>query len=118
MKNFFTPENFNQDKYKRSSWTVQLVKLDMDDKYRLIVRVATGRKYWPLFSVLPNFELGVEDPVLKQIKFSLNSYTHFMIDRFIDELNIVLSDIYQEEIDLRKIISGIKRDGYYSSHNF
>jgi len=119
MNKFYTPETFDSKKYKRSSWEIMLVKTKFDnEKLRLIVRVATGRKYWPLFSVLPEFELGLKDPALKQIKFSLNSYTHFMIDRFIDELNIALSDIYKIEVDLRKIESGIKKPNYYSSHNF
>jgi hypothetical protein len=119
MKNFYTPTTFDANKYKRSGWKVFLTELEMDKgRYRLIVRVATGRKYWPLFTVLPNFEMGINDPILKEIKFSLNSYTHFMIDRFIDELNVLFTDLYQEEIDLRKIVSGIKKEGYYSSHNF
>lgn len=119
MKNFYTPENFDPEKYKRSSWIPVLLKTDFDNgKVRLVVRVATGRKYWPLFTVLPNFEMGVNDPILKVIKFSLNSYTHPMIDRFIGELNIMLTDLYKEEIDLYKIESGIKIPNYHSSHNF
>ena len=118
-KEYYTPETFDQDKYTKSSWKVLLVKTSFDnDKLRLIVRVATGRKYWPLFSVLPNFELGVNDPSLKEIKFEINHYTHFMIDRFIKELNVCLSDLYKVDIDLYKIESGIKKPNYSSSHNF
>lgn len=118
-KEYYTEETFNQDKYPKNSWKVYLIKTHLDEgKLRLVVRVATGRKYWPLFSVVPTFELGVEDPVLKEIKFSLNHYTHFMIDRFIKELNVCLSDIYQVDIDLYQIESGIKKENYYSSHNF
>lgn len=119
MIEYYTEETFNQEKYTRNSWKVFLVKNEFDGgKLRLIVRVATGRKYWPIFSVLPTFELGSEDPVLKEIKFSLNHYTHFMIDRFIKELNVVLTDLYKVDIDLYKIESGIKIENYYSSHNF
>ena len=117
---FYTPQTFNQDKYEKNAWTATLSKNESDKgKLRLVVRVATGRKYWPLFSVLPNFELGLDDPSLKEIKYSLNGYTFPMIDRFIKELNIMLSDIYQIDIDLYKIESGVtNRPGYYSSRNF
>lgn len=119
MNSFYTPETFNPDKYIKTSWVVFLMKSDFDEgKLRLVVRVATGRKFWPLFSIIPNFELGIEDPTLKEIKSSLNLYTFPMIDRFIKELNVVLSDIYQIDIDLYTISSGIKKDGFYSSHNF
>lgn len=114
--NFYTPETFNSDKYKKTSWRVILTKID--DKPRLIVNCATGRKYWTIFSVIPEFEMGLNDPCLKQIKFNLNYYTHPMIDRFIDELNVMLSDLYQTRIELREIESGIKIPNYYSSHNF
>lgn len=117
MKEFYTCDTFSEEKYKRTSWKI-LLNNDSDGKIRMIVRVATGRKYWPLFSVNPIFKLGVNDPALKLIKFSLNDYTHPMIDRFIKELNIALTDIYKEDIDLYKIDSGIKRINYYSSHNF
>ena len=119
MDNFYTPETFTQEKYERSSWTISLVKLDNDDgNLRLIVRTATGRKYWCLFSVIVKFELGIEDPSLKEIKYSLNLYTFPLIDRFINELNVALSDLYKVDIDLHNIISGIKQEGVYSNHNF
>jgi len=119
MNEFYTPDTFDSGKYTKSSWTISLTETNFDNgRFRLICRVATGRKYWCLFTVLPNFEMGIDDPTLKEIKFSLNSYTHFMIDRFINELNVALSDIYKIDIDLRKIESGIKKDNYYSSHNF
>lgn len=73
MEKFYTSETFNQDKYKRTGWMISLLKTDFDGgRLRLSLRVATGRKYWPLFTVLPNFEMGLEDPILKEIKFSLN----------------------------------------------
>lgn len=119
MKKFYTPENFNQEKYKRTSWSILLTKTDFDNgQLRLIVRVATGRKYWPIFSVIPNFELGTKDPSLKEIKFSLNLYSHPLVNRFIDELNVALTDLYQEEINLHYIKSDIKKEGFYSSNNF
>ena len=116
---YYTEKTFDQERYTRNSWKVFLIKTDFDEgKLRLVVRVATGRKYWPLFSLIPTFELGVEDPILKEIKFSLNHYTHFMIDRFIKELNVCLSDLYKVDIDLYKIESGIKLENYSSTHNF
>jgi hypothetical protein len=116
---YYNEKNFDSSKYKKTSWNIFILNNEGDnEKVRMVVRVATGRKYWPLFSVVPNFEMGIEDPVLKEIKFSLNYYTHPMIDRFIDELNFALSDIYKVEIDLWKIESGIKIPGYYSSRNF
>ncbi len=119
MEKFYTPETFNQDKYKKTGWEIFLINIDQDNgKIRLVVRVATGRKYWPIFTVLPNFEMGLEDPILREIKFSLNSYTFPMVDRFIKELNIALCDLYKINIDLYKIESGIKIPGYYSSNNF
>jgi hypothetical protein len=113
MKNFYTPSNFNPDKYKKSGWRIMLVDDPLGS--RLIVRVSTGRKHWPLFSLIPNFEMGLDDVNLREIKFSLNYYTFPMIDRFIKELNIALSDLYQVEIDLYKIES-IKKEGFGSSN--
>lgn len=119
MIEYYTPQTFDENRYVRSGWKAQYVELEIDKGfYRLIVRVATGRKYWPLFSLVIITELGINDPALKEVKFSLNHYTHFMIDRFIKELNIMLSDLYKIDIDLYKIESGIKKEGYYSSHNF
>jgi hypothetical protein len=116
---YYNHLNFDSSKYKKTSWDIFILNNDSDNhKTRMVVRVCTGRKYWPLFSVIPNFEMGLEDPSLKEIKFSLNDYTHPMIDRFIEELNFALSDIYKVEIDLWKIESGIKIPGYYSSRNF
>jgi len=116
---YYNQENFDSSKYKRTGWDIFILNNDCDNgQTRMVVRVATGRKYWPMFSVITNFEMGIEDPALKEIKFSMNYYTHPMIDRFIEELNFALSDIYKIEIDLWKIESGIKIPGYYSSRNF
>ena len=93
--------NFNPDSYQKTGWIPVISYLEMDNyKPRLIVRVATGRKYWPLFTEVINPELGLEDPALQFIKASFQSYTHPMIDRFIYELNVMLSDIYQIDINL------------------
>ena len=67
-------------------------------KPRLIVRVATGRKYWPIFSEVINPGLGLNDPAINNIKASFQLYTHPMIKRFISELNVMLSDIYQSDV--------------------
>ena len=97
----YTPETFNQENYKRTGWMVALKQTSFDDgKLRLIVRVATGRKYWPLFTEIVNFELGQEDPALLFIKASVKNYTFPMVDRFVDELNSMLSDIYNTKISL------------------
>jgi hypothetical protein len=116
MEQFYNPETFNQDKYEKSSWTISLTEIE--GKLRLIVRVATGRKYWCLFSEIVNFELGIYDPALVEIKYSLGYYTFPLIDRFINELNTVLSDLYKVEINLYNIPSHPKKEGSYSSHNF
>lgn len=120
MNKFFTEDTFDESKYTKTSWIIKLTKTSFDGgNLRLIVRVATGRKFWPLFTVLPNFEIGTEDPALKEIRSSLNSYTHPMIDRFIKELNIALTDLYKVEVDLYKIKSEpVNRVGYYSSNKF
>jgi hypothetical protein len=94
-----TPENFNQDKYKRSGWTAKLYRTSWGE-IRLIVHVATGRKYWCLFTLVPNFELGENDPMLDEIEQNLKYYTFPAIDRFVDELQIMLSDLYQKDIKL------------------
>lgn len=104
MPDFYTPDTFNEDNYKRTGWRVVLRELEMDEyKQRLIVNVATGRKYWPIFTQVINVDLGDKDPALVLIKQSLRSYTHPMLDRFVDELQIMLTDLYKVDIDLSKI---------------
>lgn len=96
-------DNFDQDKYKRTGWQVALKSLDFDDyKLRLIVRVATGRKYWCLFTEVVDFTLGKEDPALKLISASLSNYTFPMVERFVIELECMLTDLYGVEIILTK----------------
>jgi hypothetical protein len=93
--------NFNPDSYQKTGWISVISYLEMDNyKPRLIVRVATGRKYWPIFSEVINPELGLNDPALNNIKASFQSYTHPMVQRFISELNVMLSDIYQCDVSL------------------
>lgn len=93
----------NFEKYVKTCWNVALANYEFDGfKPRLIVNVATGRKYWSLFSLIINTELGVEDPAIKEIDRSLYGYTFPLIDRFISELEVVLSDIYQIPIKLNK----------------
>ena len=42
MEKFYTPETFNQDKYKRTGWMISLLKTDFDGgRLRLSLRVAT-----------------------------------------------------------------------------
>ena len=92
--------NFNPDSYQKTGWVPIISYLKMDNyKPRLIVRVATGRKYWPLFTIVINPELGLNDPALLQIKESFKTYTHPMLQRLIDELSPMFKDIYQIEIN-------------------
>jgi hypothetical protein len=94
---------FNQDKYKKTGWMVALKSLDFDGyKPRLIVRVATGRKYWCLFTEIVNLELGAEDPALIAISASLLNYTFPMVERFVLELEEMLTDLYKVQITLIK----------------
>jgi hypothetical protein len=100
---------FNQDKYKRTGWTGALVNLEMDSfKNRLIIRVATGRKYWVMFSEVIDIDSGKNDPAISIMNRQLHGYTHPMIDRFMEELEVMLSDIYNTQIKLEKPKNHIK----------
>lgn len=93
--------NFDPIKWKRTGWIPGLTHLEIDNyQPRLVVRVATGRKYWPIFSEVITIELGESDPALKAISASLVRYTHPMIARFKSELETMLSDIYNVNITL------------------
>lgn len=95
--------NFNQENYKRSGWTAHISNLECDSfKPRLIIRVATGRKYWSFYSEVINTSLGQEDPAILYLNRQLYGYTHPMVDRFIGELEVMLADIYNLEIKLEK----------------
>jgi hypothetical protein len=93
------PEDFNQNKYKRTSWSVKL-HLTSSGEVRMVVFVTTGRKEWPLFSVVPDFGLGEADPVIKEIRSSFKYYTMVTLDRLKEELNVMLSDVYGTKIEL------------------
>lgn len=93
---------FSDEKYNKTGWKAKIGNFEFDDfKDRLIINVATGRKYWPLFSDIINIKLGKEDPALLKLEKQLYFYTHPMIDRLISELETMLSDIYREEIKLK-----------------
>ena len=96
-------QEFNPDKYKKTGWIVRLSYLEMDNFLpRLIIHVATGRKFWCLFSEVINPDLGLDDPGLIALETSLYYYTFPMIDRFISELEAMLVDVYQIEVKLNK----------------
>lgn len=104
MPDFYTPDTFSNEKYKRTGWNVILRELEIDDfNQRLIVRVCTGRKFWPLFSEVIDVKLGDKDPALTWIKLSLKSYTFPMVDRFVTELEAMLSDLYKVNISFKNI---------------
>ena len=88
MNKFYTSDTFDQNNYKRTGWTASLVQLKVDAELpRLIVRVATGRRFWPLFTEVLNFDSGINDKALRNIKVSLKNYTFPMVDRFVAELD-------------------------------
>lgn len=100
----------NFDNYIKTGWRVSIANLQIDDYHpRLIVAVATGRKFWPLFSEVIHPELLLDDPALLMIEVSLQKYTFPMIDRFMSELECVLSAIYLVEIKLEKPFNHIKK---------
>ena len=100
MTKEFNPQSiissFNQEKYLRTGWNASLVQLESDNgNLRIIVRVATGRKFYPLFSEVINTTLGTEDPAIGFIKAAIHQkYTHPMKNRLISELQVMFSDLY------------------------
>lgn len=87
-------------KYKTTCW-IPLLNKCSGGEIRFIGYISPGRnKGWPLFSVIPDFTLGVKDPVLEEIKSSLPYYTLPVRERFVNELEIILSDLYNEKIKL------------------
>ena len=97
----YNPGNFDQEKYKRTGWRISLCQTSFDGgKYRLICNVATGRKYWCLFSEIVELELGDKDNAIQKISASLLSYTFPLVERFILELEEMLSDLYECKIVL------------------
>jgi hypothetical protein len=89
-------DNFDFTSYKQTSWRIKLHRTSWGE-FRLIIYVTTGRKEWVLCSVVPTFN-GVDDPALKEIKSSFKYYTFPLINRFIKELELILSDLYDIEI--------------------
>lgn len=94
---------FNPEKYTKTGWVVSISNLEIDDhKPRLIIRTATGRKFWCFFSEVITPELYEKDPAIEKLNRQLYGYTHPMIDRFISELEVMLLDVYETEIKLTK----------------
>ena len=86
---------------KMTGWKPVFVRMDADGgALRLVLRVATGRKYWPLFSEVVDFSLGKADPALKQLEASIPKFTFPMQQRFVDELQEFLTYCYDEKIEL------------------
>lgn len=103
MPNYLTHETFSENNYKRTGWTASLICLESDNfSTRLVVRVATGRKYWCIISLVINPEIGLSDSAIQLIERQLYGYTHPMVERFVSELEIMLSDIYQIQIILKR----------------
>jgi hypothetical protein len=92
-------ENFDFSSYTKSSWRPKLHRTTWGE-LRLIIFVTTGRKEWPLCSVVPDFDMGINDPSLIEIKESLKYYTFPMTERFRTELELVLSGLYKQPISL------------------
>lgn len=91
--------DFDFTQYKQSSWRCKL-HLTSWGETRFIIYVTTGRKEWVLCSIVPNLELGLEDPMLQEVKSSLKYYTFPTTERFRTELEAVLSGLYNQKISL------------------
>ncbi len=89
-------DNFDFSPYTQTCWRCKLYRTSWGE-LRFIIFVSTGRKEWPLCSVVPTFS-GLDDPALKEIKSSLKYYTFPTTERFFGELEIVLSNLYGIEI--------------------
>ena len=99
------------ESYKRTGWIPTISYLEMDNyQPRLAIRVATGRKDWPIFTGVINPELGLLDPAITNISDSLYFYTHPMGDRFKSELEVLLTDIYNQPIILNRPHNWIKKE--------
>lgn len=95
-------KDFDFSPYKKSGWRPKLY-LTSDGDLRFIIFVSTGRKESCLITRIPDFNLGYNDPALKDLKESLRFYTFPTVDRFKKELEIVLSALYNIDIQLDKI---------------
>lgn len=94
-------DDFNFTIYKQTCWRCKLYRTSWGE-LRFIIFVTTGRKEWVLCSVVPTFS-GLDDPALKQIKESIKYYTFPTVDRFVSELEVILSDLYNFEIKFGNI---------------
>jgi hypothetical protein len=83
------------DHLTMTCWVPVVGRLEQDEyRWRLVIRVATCRKYWPLVSVIVDPDLGRHDPAIRTISEHLCLYTHPMRDRFVSELEEYLSWFY------------------------
>lgn len=89
-------DNFDFTQYKQSGWRIKLHRTSWGE-LRLVIFATTGRKEWVLCSVVPTFS-GIDDPALKEIKNSLKYYTFPTVDRFVKELEVIISHLYEIEI--------------------
>lgn len=89
----------------KTGWNAAIVRLESDGGIeRLIVRVATGRKYWPIFSEPIDRTLGAGDPAIHRMELAVNHrYTHPMRARFRAELEAYLGSIYGARIELTSV---------------
>lgn len=94
-------DNFDFSVYKQTSWRIKLHRTSSDE-LRLIIYVTSGRKESVLCSVVPTFN-GVDDPALKEIKSSFKYFTFPLFDRFKNELELILSNLYEKNINFLEI---------------
>lgn len=92
-------DNFDFTPYKQTCWRCKLHRTSWGE-LRFVVFVSTGRKEWVLCSVVPTFT-GLDDPAIKQIEQSIKYYTFPTIDRFVGELEEVLSGLYGVKIKFK-----------------
>jgi hypothetical protein len=85
-----------------SIWEPRLI--NCDDGLRLIGYILQsgrkGNRNWPLFSIVINPNLGLNDPAIPAIKDSLKLYTLPNKEKLTSELESVLYAIYKEKIYL------------------
>ena len=85
-------DNFDFTLYKQTCWRCKLHRTSWGE-LRFIIFVTTGRRERVLCSVVPTFS-GLDDPALNEIEESIKYYTFPTIDRFVSELELVLSGLY------------------------
>lgn len=94
-------DNFDFSSYKQTSWRIKLHRTSWDE-LRLIIYVTSGRKESILCSVSPTFK-DIDDPALQDIKSSFKYFTFPLFDRFKNELELILSDLYEKNINFLEI---------------